>query len=61
VVLRELRRRQVIHYDDLKQSLDVTAGTASDVLFIPAVNLLHLLGLVDYQASVDAFEYRGES
>jgi plasmid replication initiation protein len=59
VVLRELRKRRVVGYDDLIASLEKTATTSADVLFLPAVSLLHLLGLVEYQANVDTFEYRG--
>jgi hypothetical protein len=57
--LRELQKRRVVCYDDLKASLERPIGAAADALFLPAVSLLHLLGLVDYQAASDAFEYRG--
>lgn len=30
-----------------------------DVLFLPALNVLFLLGLVEYRAKTDSFEYRG--
>lgn len=61
VVLRELRKRRVVRYDDLKATLDAASSRGGDFLFIPALSFLHLLGLVDYQPTVDAFEYRGES
>ena len=59
--LGELQKRRVLTYDDLKRSLEKKVGSAADVLFLPSVGLLHLLGLVDYQPNADAFEYRGPS
>jgi hypothetical protein len=60
VVLRALRSRRVISYDDLKSLVWKKSGPDADVLFAPALSLLYLLGLLDYQATVDAFEYRGQ-
>jgi hypothetical protein len=59
VMLRALRRRRVIDYDDLKALVSKKSGPDTEVLFAPALSLLFLLGLLDYQATVDAFEYRG--
>lgn len=58
VLLRELRRRRAVPYQDLKVVLDKKARGA-DYLFTPAVSLLHLLDLVEYRSTVDAFEYSG--
>lgn len=60
VLLRELRKKRVVAFDDLGRSLEPTTGSSASVLFLPAVSLLHLLGLVDYRATTDAFEYRGD-
>lgn len=58
VLLRELRRKRAIRYDDLKTALEKkTVG--AEFLFLPAVSLLHILGLLDYRAVNDSFEYRG--
>lgn len=59
VLLRELRRKRVVGFDELRDSLTSTAGTSTDFVFLPAIGLLHLLGLVEYRSTVDAFEYRG--
>jgi hypothetical protein len=59
--LRELQRRRVIDYDDLRAALERRTGVSADVLFLPAVSLLHILGLVEYQSTSDAFEYLGPS
>ncbi|GAA5152521.1 hypothetical protein GCM10023340_32990 [Nocardioides marinquilinus] len=57
-ILKELRRKRVVTYDDLKASLDVRVRSA-DYLFSPAVSLLYLLELVEYRPTVDSFEYVG--
>ena len=59
VALSGLRKRRVISYDDLKSLVEKKSGAAAEILFVPAVALLFLLDLVDYQAAADAFEYRG--
>lgn len=59
VLLRELRRKRVVNFGDLNETLAASTGSSAEVLFLPAVTLLHLLGLVEYRSSVDAFEYRG--
>lgn len=59
-LLRELRLRRVVEFDDLARSLKKTAGPSADYLFMPAVSLLYLLGLVDYHAAADSFEYQGK-
>lgn len=59
VLLKELRRKRIVGFDDLIHVLSPTTGSSAEVLFLPAVSLLHLLGLVDYHAAVDSFEYRG--
>jgi hypothetical protein len=60
LVLNALRKRRILSYDDLKALVDKKAGPTSEVLFAPALSLLFLLGLLEYQATVDAFEYRGQ-
>lgn len=59
VILRELRRNRAVEFDGLKQILDKQT-TGSDYLFTPAVNLLFLLGLVEYRPTSDLFEYTGQ-
>jgi len=56
-LLRELRRLQIVQFDELKGKLP--ADNASEYLFTPALSLLFLLGLVEYQATADAFAYTG--
>jgi hypothetical protein len=58
VILRRLKTRRVEEYDALKKLVkkNVSGG---DVLFLPAMNLLYVLGLVEYRPKIDAFEYLG--
>ena len=58
VILGRLKRRRSEDFDGLKQHV-VKTVQRSPTLFLPAVNLLFLLGLVDYHPKTDAFEYTG--
>lgn len=59
VLLAELRRRRAVQYTELKAALDRSAR-GSDFLFTPALNLLYLLGLLEYHPAADLFEYTGK-
>ena len=58
LLLGRLKARRLEDYTALKNFVkkNVSGG---DVLFLPAINLLYLLGLVDYRPKTDAFEYLG--
>ena len=58
LLLGRLKARRVEEYDALKKLVkkNVSGG---DVLFLPAINLLYLLGLIEYRPKTDAFEYLG--
>ncbi len=58
LLLRRLRDKRIDSFDDLRQYL---SGTQEGVgaLFLPALNLLFLLGLVEYRPKTDSFEYIG--
>ncbi|MGL5829699.1 MAG: ABC-three component system middle component 8 [Angustibacter sp.] len=57
-LLKALRSKRVLPYDELKSKLPDRDGSA-EYLFTPSISLLFLLGLVEYRPSVDAFEYTG--
>ena len=59
ILLRALRGKRVVEFDDLTKTLTASTGPSAEFLFLPAVSLLHILGLVEYHATVDSFEYRG--
>jgi hypothetical protein len=58
ILLRRLRRKRSETFDDLRQCLTKHESDAAG-LFLPAVNLLFLLGLVEYRKKNDTFEYIG--
>jgi len=56
VLLKQLRRFRVRSFEDLRS--DVTTNfPGNEPLFLPAVNLLYILGLIDYRSKTDSFEY----
>jgi hypothetical protein len=58
LVLGRLRNRRVDDYSSLRSYVK-KAVRSGDFLFLPALNLLFLLGLVEYRPKTDAFEYVG--
>lgn len=55
-LLRALKKKRIVQYDDL---LGVLNDGSAMFLFLPAISLLHLLGVVEYRETVDSFEYVG--
>jgi hypothetical protein len=53
-----LKTRRLDTYDDLRGYAKKTVR-GSDALFLPALNFLYLLGLIDYRSKTDAVEYVG--
>ena len=58
LLLVRLKVRRLETYDELRKYAK-KAVSGSDVLFLPALNVLYLLGLVDYRPKIDAVEYVG--
>lgn len=57
-LLTRLRKRRLEGYSALRSyAKKVVAG--GDVLFLPALNFLFLLGLIEYRPKTDAIEYVG--
>lgn len=57
-LLVRLKRMRLDSYDDLRKFAKMTVD-GGDVLFLPALNFLFLMGLVDYRQKTDAIEYVG--
>lgn len=58
LLLSRLRKRRLEGYTALRvYAKKVVAG--GDVLFLPALNFLFLLGLIEYRPKTDAIEYVG--
>lgn len=58
LLLARLKARRVDEYDALRKYAKKSA-TGGDVLFLPALNFLFLMGLVEYRPKTDAVEYVG--
>jgi hypothetical protein len=58
LLLSRLKERRLDEYDVLRKfaQKNVVGG---DVLFLPALNFLYLLGLIEYRPKTDAVEYAG--
>lgn len=56
LLLQHLRKRRFDRYGDLR-TFAKKAVTGGDVLFLPALNFLFLLGLIEYRPKTDAIEY----
>ena len=58
LLLARLKARRVGEYDELRRfAKKVVVG--GDVLFLPALNFLYLVGLIEYHPKTDAVEYMG--
>ena len=58
LLLMRLKARRVDEYDALRSYLKKKVRSG-DLLFLPAVNFLFALGLIDYRPKIDSFEYLG--
>lgn len=58
LLIKHLRKRRLDRYGDLR-SFAKKAVLGGDVLFLPALNFLFLLGLIEYRPKTDAIEYVG--
>lgn len=58
LLLKHIRKRRLDRYGDLL-AFAKKAVAGGDVLFLPALNFLFLLGLIEYRPKTDAIEYVG--
>lgn len=58
LLLARLKDRRVDQYSVLRKYAKKTVS-GGDVLFLPALNFLYLMGLIDYRPKTDAVEYMG--
>jgi hypothetical protein len=58
LLLARLKARRVDEYDVLRKYAKKSV-IGGDVLFLPALNFLFLMGLIDYHPKTDAVEYVG--
>ena len=60
LLLKRLRARRLSDYDALR-TFARKAVIGGDVLFLPSLNFLYLLGLIEYHPKTDAIEYVGQN
>lgn len=60
LLLKQLLKKRLVDYDALLHHARSSAR-GGDILFLPAVNFLFLLGLVEYRPKTDSFEYVGRA
>jgi hypothetical protein len=58
LLLAKLKAERLADYDDLRQYARRRVR-GSEFLFLPALNFLYLLGLVEYRPKTDMIEYLG--
>jgi len=58
LLLARVKDRRVDEYGTLRRYVKKVV-TGGDVLFLPALNFLFLMGLIDYRPKTDAVEYVG--
>ncbi|MGT0195180.1 ABC-three component system middle component 8 [Burkholderia pyrrocinia] len=58
LLLARLKTRRLDEYDVLKKFAKKSV-VGGDVLFLPALNFLYLMGLIEYRPKTDAIEYVG--
>jgi hypothetical protein len=58
LLLGRLKKRRLDNYGDLR-AFAKKAITGGDILFLPALNFLFLMGLIEYHSKTDAVEYLG--
>jgi hypothetical protein len=58
LLLARLKSRRLEHYQDLRE-LAKARIKGGDVLYLPALNFLFLIGLIDYRPKTDSVEYLG--
>ena len=57
-LLVRLKRQRLDSYDDLRKFSKKTVE-GGEVLFLPALNFLFLMGLINYRPKIDSIEYVG--
>ncbi len=59
VILSHLKKKRIAEFARLRE-LSKKANRGGDALFLPALNVLFLLGVIEYRAKNDSFEYVGQ-
>lgn len=58
LLIEQMKKRRIEDYDSLRKFAK-KAVNGGEVLFLPSLNLIYLLGLIEYRPKTDSFEYVG--
>ncbi|QIK63608.1 hypothetical protein G7068_10695 [Leucobacter viscericola] len=58
IALDVLKKKRLESYSTLMSTAKKRVS-GGDILFLPAVNFLYLMGLIEYRPKTDSFEYVG--
>ena len=58
IILRETRKRRIIEFQSLRKKLLRAVGNDSDLVILPALSFLYLMGKIEYYPKNDSVEYR---
>lgn len=56
LLLRHLKKKRLDEFDNLRD-FTKKAVIGGQILFLPALNFLYLLGLIEYRPKIDSVEY----
>lgn len=57
VMLAALRKARVMPLFEFRSKLVAALGSDGELMFVPTVNFLYLIGRIEYHARTDSFEY----
>ena len=57
IILGELRRRRMMRFETVRALTRRRVGDDADVILLPALELLYLVGRLEYHLKTDSFEY----
>ena len=60
LLLNRLKKKRIDNYDSLR-SYAKKKVIGGEVLFLPALNFLYLVGLIEYRQKTDTLEYMGSN
>jgi hypothetical protein len=60
IVLKEMQRRGVWEFERLRAHVIRRVGSDGEISFLPALDLLYLLGRAEYHLKNDTIEYKAE-
>lgn len=59
IILREMRKRGVWEFEKLRALVIRRVGVDGEMFFLPALDLMFLLGRAEYHVKNDTIEYKG--